>query len=59
MIRKSIQFGGDSAIIFEHYGDILKALGLLEEAIVEWERALIKDPLNQDLQKKILDTKND
>ena len=59
MIRKSIQFGGESAIIFEHYGDILRALGLLEEAVIEWEKALTKDPFNQVLQKKILDTKNE
>ena len=59
IIQKCIEYGGDSAIIFEHYGDILQALGLLNQAILQWERALEKEPLNQDLKQKIVKAKDE
>ena len=59
MIKKCIEFGGDSAIIFEHYGDILMAQGLKEQAIIQWNKALAKDSKNKDLEQKIFKSKND
>ena len=57
IIQKCIEYGGDSAIIFEHYGDILQALGLLNQAVLQWEKALEKEPLNQNLKQKIVKAK--
>ena len=59
MIKKCIEFGGDSAIIFEHYGDILMAQGLKDQAIIQWNKALAKDPKNKNLEQKIFKSKND
>ena len=59
IMKQCIQHGGESAIILEHYGDILQALGLLEEAIFQWEKALNKDLANEGLKQKILNLKND
>ncbi len=59
IIQKCLENGGGSAIIYEHYGDILQALGLLEQAILKWKLALEKEPLNQDLKQKIVKAKNE
>ncbi|OUV56666.1 MAG: hypothetical protein CBC73_02360 [Flavobacteriales bacterium TMED113] len=59
IIKKCIDFGGNSAIIYEHYGDILMGLGLTNKAILQWEKALEKEPLNNDLKQKIFKSKND
>ena len=59
IMKKCLEYGGGSAIIFEHYGDILHALGLLEKAVLQWERGLEKEPLNQDLKQKIFKAKNE
>ena len=59
IIQKCIEYGGDSAIIFEHYGDILQALGLLNQAVLQWEKALEKEPLNQNLRQKIVKAKDE
>jgi tetratricopeptide (TPR) repeat protein len=57
MIQKCIQYGGNSSIIHEHYGDILHALDFHKRALIEWDKALEKDPLNIQLEQKILNLK--
>ncbi len=42
-IERAIQHG-PSATIYEHYGDILEAIGLLDEAVRAWSEALRLDP---------------
>ena len=39
-ILRSLSNGGnESAIIIEHYGDILYRLGMIEEAVIQWNKA--------------------
>jgi len=42
-IERAIQHG-PSATIYEHHGDILEAIGLLDEAVRAWSEALRLDP---------------
>ena len=52
-IEKALSLSNDNAIIHEHYGDILHQLGLLEEALLEWNKAYDLDKNNIDLKEKI------
>jgi len=45
--------GGDSAVMFEHYGDILFELKDLEGAKKNWLESIKKDPKNENLKEKI------
>lgn len=49
--------GSKSATIIEHRGDVLIMLNRTEEAIVEWNKALIMGDTNELLKKKISDKK--
>lgn len=44
---------GKSAVITEHYADVLFKLGEKEKAIDLWKKAALKDTKNKDLEKKI------
>ena len=39
-LELAVEAGVESAVVFEHLGDVLKALGLEEEAIEAWKEAL-------------------
>tara|TARA_B100000900_G_scaffold414790_1_gene442527 strand:- start:1246 stop:2979 length:1734 start_codon:yes stop_codon:yes gene_type:complete len=45
--------GGDSAVMYEHYGDILFELNDLEGAKKNWLESIKKDPKNENLKEKI------
>ena len=45
--------GGDSAVMYEHYGDILFELKDLEGAKKNWLESIKKDPKNENLKEKI------
>jgi tetratricopeptide (TPR) repeat protein len=42
-IERALHYGA-SATIHEHHGDILEALGLLDDAVRAWQEALRMDP---------------
>ena len=44
---------GKDAVILDHYGDILYRLGQKGKALDFWEKALLKDPENENLRQKI------
>ena len=44
---------GDSADIFDHYGDILFFNGQTEQAVEQWRKAAELDPDNELLQRKV------
>lgn len=53
-IEKALKNGGDkSAVIIEHYGDILFKLGEKKEAIDQWKKAKLIDSGSELLDKKI------
>ena len=53
-LEKALKNGGDkSAVIIEHYGDVLFKLGQKKEAVVEWKKAKLIDPDSKLLDKKI------
>ena len=52
-IEKAIILNNKSAVIFEHYGDILYELGNISRAIEEWKNAYRLDDTNKGLQQKI------
>lgn len=53
-LEKSIQADGDNdATIFEHYGDILFKLNQVNNAILNWQKALDLDKENEKLKIKI------
>ena len=58
-ILKSTEVRGDdsSSEVFEHLGDVYLALKDVENALVYYNKALVKDALNDDLKKKISDLK--
>jgi len=57
-INKAIENDGyKSAVIIEHYGDILYELGDKKNAINQWKKALILEPDSDILQQKIKDKK--
>ena len=57
-IQKSLSNGSDSsAVVVEHYGDILYQLGNIKDAIIEWKKAKILGQASKFLDKKIEDEK--
>ena len=57
-INKAIENDGyKSAVIIEHYGDILYELGDIKNAVNQWKKALILEPDSDVLQQKIKDKK--
>jgi tetratricopeptide (TPR) repeat protein len=57
-INRSIALGGDEATIWEHYGDIAKALYKKDEAIRGYSEALARDPDNvSELRRKLVGLK--
>ena len=57
-MQKSLNNGGNlSAVVVEHYGDILYQLGNVEDAIIEWEKAKKLGKASKFLDKKIEDGK--
>ena len=57
-INKAIKNDGHkSAVILEHYGDILYKLGDIKNAVDNWRKALILNPDSDRLQQKIKDEK--
>jgi tetratricopeptide (TPR) repeat protein len=43
-IETAIELGGAEAVIYEHLGDVLRELGLIEDALSAWSRALELEP---------------
>ena len=57
-IKKALLNGSEkSPVVIEHYGDILFKLGKIEEALIQWQKAMALDLENKNLQKKIKDKK--
>lgn len=57
-INKAIENDGyKSAVILEHYGDILYQLGEIKNAVDQWRKALFLDPESDSLKQKIKDEK--
>jgi len=56
-IEKAVLLNDEDGTVIEHYGDVLFQLGNVEEAIVEWEKALQKGEASELLEKKIADRK--
>ncbi|MES2794488.1 MAG: tetratricopeptide repeat protein [Bacteroidota bacterium] len=53
-LEKAYQINeGKSAVITEHYGDVLFKIGEKEKAIELWKKAAIKETKNKDLERKI------
>ena len=51
-IEKAVRIGGN-ATHFEHWGDILEALGEYDAAVAAWKESLDRDPTKQDVRTKI------
>jgi len=43
-IMKAIDLQKNSATLFDHYGDILEKLGLVNDAVVQWKKSLSINP---------------
>jgi len=57
-MKKSLANGSDmSAVVVEHYGDILYQLGNVEDAIIEWKKAKKLGGASKFLDKKLEDGK--
>tara|TARA_B110000967_G_C18890969_1_gene567363 strand:+ start:58 stop:1803 length:1746 start_codon:yes stop_codon:yes gene_type:complete len=57
-MQKSLANGSDmSAVVVEHYGDILYQLGNVKDAILEWEKAKKLGEASKFLNKKIVEGK--
>ncbi|MBT3622335.1 MAG: hypothetical protein HN535_06280 [Flavobacteriales bacterium] len=57
-MEKALQNGGDkSAVVVEHYGDILYQLGDVEGAIIQWKNAKELGVASKFLNQKIEDRK--
>jgi tetratricopeptide (TPR) repeat protein len=52
-IKKSLENREESAVVIEHLGDVYIKLGKQSEAKIYWRRALMLDPDNNTLKKKI------
>ena len=52
-IEKALELNSGSAVIFDHYGDILYSLGLLNQAREQWKRAHHLDGENESIKKKL------
>lgn len=59
MIQQAIDKNGNDAdaTLYEHLGDIYYQLNDKENAVIQWQKALIKDPSNEQLQLKIKNRK--
>ncbi len=53
MMDACFQNGGNSAVMYEHYGDILFELNDISGAKTQWKEAFKKDPNNKNLKEKI------
>ena len=53
MMDACFQNGGNSAVMYEHYGDILFQLNDISGAKTQWKEAFKKDPNNKNLKDKI------
>lgn len=53
VIEKAIQSPDVSAVHYEHYGDILFKLGEIDQAVIQWKKALEKAPGSKDIERKI------
>ncbi len=53
IMKSCFENGGNSAVMHEHYGDILLELNDIEAAKKHWKEALKKTPGNKTLEKKI------
>jgi len=57
-MEKALKNGGDkSAVVVEHYGDILYQLGDVESAIIQWKKAKELGEASKFLDKKLEDGK--
>ena len=54
-VEKAMQTGESSAVVLEHYGDILWKLGNNKEAVKYWEKAEKAGEGSEFLQKKVQD----
>ena len=52
-IMKAIDLQTNSATLFDHYGDILEKLGLLNDALIQWKKSLLINPDDVHLKDKI------
>ena len=57
-ISKAILYDDTSAVILEHYGDILMDLNEESEALIFYQKALLLDENNEDLISKISSNEN-
>ena len=57
-ISKAILYDDTSAVILEHYGDILIELNEVSEALIFYRKALLLDENNEDLISKISSNEN-
>lgn len=52
-IQRSLEIGGEKAVILDHLGDVVFQLGEKEEALKLWKKALELDKNNSEIKKKI------
>lgn len=57
-VEEAAKEGNEHAELYEHYGDILAALGEKSEALEAYDKALALEPDNNDIQQKIKTLKN-
>lgn len=57
-VEEAAKEGNEHAELYEHYGDILAALGEKSEALDAYAKALALEPDNNDIQQKIKTLKN-
>lgn len=57
-VEEATKEGNEHAELYEHYGDILAALGEKSEALDAYAKALALEPDNNDIQQKIKTLKN-
>lgn len=57
-VEEAAKEGNEHAELYEHYGDILAALGEKSEALEAYDKALALEPENHDIQQKIKTLKN-
>jgi tetratricopeptide (TPR) repeat protein len=52
-IEKAVASGEASAVVLEHLGDVYDRLGMKDEAVVQWKKALEQSPTNEALKAKV------
>lgn len=52
-IKKSIETGDASAVVFDHLGDVYLAMGKTQDAIIWWKKAKVKDPALKGVAEKL------